>query len=53
MRDDGVFLEALPGELRLVTTDPAIAQKYGMHDESEILHDRPNPEPPDVSPKEI
>jgi len=43
MRDDGVTLElnrGTPADLAyLVTTDPEVASKYDMHDESEYLDD--------------
>lgn len=43
MRDDGVTLDNLGGAAddyaQLVTTDPGIARKYDMHDESEFWDD--------------
>ena len=43
MLADGVTLDSTGGTssewVRLVTTDPAIAKKYGMHDETEFLAD--------------
>ena len=43
MRDDGVTLDPEGGTsddyAYLVTTDPEVAKKYGMHDESEFLGD--------------
>lgn len=36
MQADGVTLD---GHGRLLTTDPAIAEKYDMHDESEFFDD--------------
>jgi hypothetical protein len=40
MLSEGVVLEGDPGDqhARLVTTDPALAKKYGMADESETLN---------------
>jgi hypothetical protein len=50
MRDDGVTLEADGGTgddyAELVTTDPEIAKKYDMHDESEYI-DEDSTEAPD------
>jgi len=50
MREDGVELDHTSGSaenhVRLVTFDPAIAKKYGMHDESEFLNVGPaSPQP--------
>jgi hypothetical protein len=43
MRDDGVILDPEGGTSQdnayLVTTDPEVARKYDMHDESEFLGD--------------
>ena len=50
MRADGVMLEAKgctgDGYAYLVTSDPAVARKYDMHEESEFLGD----DEPDHSP---
>lgn len=37
MKTDGVTVEPRAGRLLLVTTDPAIAARYGMHDEADLL----------------
>jgi hypothetical protein len=43
MRDDGVVIDAeqsaTPGLAYLVSTDPEVAQRYDMHEESEIWQD--------------
>jgi hypothetical protein len=39
MKRDGVIIEIDRASARLVTTDPKIAEKYGMHDESELWGD--------------
>lgn len=36
MKQDGVIVEIDGASARLVSTDPKIAEKYGMHDESEF-----------------
>lgn len=49
MRADGVVLEpegaTADDHATLVTTDPSVAQKYGMHDESEFLDRQADDEP--------
>lgn len=50
LRDDGVTLDAeasrpAQGRLVLVTTDPAVAQKHGLHDEAEYLMDGTGDDP--------
>lgn len=54
MRRDGVTLDPAAGTAddyaTLVTTDPQVAQKYGMEDESELWGDEDEADEPSVGP---
>src|SRR5262249_3542313 len=39
MRADGVTIENLGNEIRLITTDPVVARKYNMMDEKETMEE--------------
>jgi hypothetical protein len=38
MREDGVTFETRGRQVFLVSTDPEVARKYEMHDESEFMN---------------